>query len=132
MKERSKAWMEYAARDLEAARKLVDHEYLANIVMFHAQQCIEKSMKAVLEECGHNVPRVYAVNRLYSQIIENTRNRLPITPDELDFIDDIYIDTRYPSTFGLLPSGFPNSEQAKLITDIAEKLYEAVASKLSL
>ena len=45
MKEQAKAWMEFAARDLEAARKLADDEYLANVVLFHSQQCIEKCLK---------------------------------------------------------------------------------------
>lgn len=36
MKERSKAWLEFAARDIEAARKLSDDEYLANVVLFHS------------------------------------------------------------------------------------------------
>ena len=40
MKERTRAWMEFADRDIEAARKLTDDEYLANIVIFHSQQCV--------------------------------------------------------------------------------------------
>lgn len=107
MKERSKAWMEFAARDIEAARKLADDEYLANVVLFHSQQCVEKCLKAILEEYDQNVPKIHGVNRFYSLVKANTDVKLHITADELDFIDDVYIDTRYPGNFGLLPSGFP-------------------------
>ena len=40
MKTSTQAWLEFAARDLEAARKLLDDEYIANIVLFHSQQCV--------------------------------------------------------------------------------------------
>ena len=39
-----------ADKDIKAAKKLVNDDYLANIVLFHCQQCIEKSLKAILEE----------------------------------------------------------------------------------
>jgi len=66
MKESTKAWLEFASRDLEAAKKLIDDDYLANIVLFHSQQCVEKCLKAILEESDQNVPRIHGVNRLYS------------------------------------------------------------------
>ncbi len=124
MKERTKAWLEFAARDLEAAKKLADNEYLANIVLFHSQQCVEKCLKAILEEYDQNVPKIHGVNRLYSLITENTDITLPVTGDELDFTDDVYIDTRYPGNLALLPSGFPGKDEARLLFDIAEKLYK--------
>jgi len=130
MKERAKAWLEFASRDLEAARKLIDEEYLANIVLFHSQQCSEKCLKAILEEYEQNVPKIHSVNRLYSLITENTDITLPVTGDELDLIDDVYIDTRYPGNFGLLPSGFPKKEEAKLLFDISEKLFKKINDEL--
>lgn len=61
MKEKTKAWLDFAARDIEAARKLADDEYLANVVLFHSQQCVEKCLKAVLEENDQNVPKIHGV-----------------------------------------------------------------------
>lgn len=63
-------------------------------------------------------------------IAENTGVVLPVTADELDLIDDVYIDTRYPGSFGLLPSGLPNKEQAEILLEIAERIYESVIDKL--
>jgi len=33
--------MDFAHRDLESSRLLVDSEYVSNVVLFHAQQCVE-------------------------------------------------------------------------------------------
>ena len=37
MMKRTTAWLEFVDRDLEAAKKLSNYEYLANIVIFHSQ-----------------------------------------------------------------------------------------------
>jgi HEPN domain-containing protein len=131
MKEQTRAWLEFAARDIEAARKLAESEYLANIVLFHSQQCVEKCLKALLEEHSQNVPKIHGVNRLHNLLAESTGIALPVTADELDLIDDVYIDTRYPGSFGLLQSGLPSKEQAISLLEIAEKIHEAVCKKLS-
>ena len=54
-------WLAFADRDLEAAKALIENEYLANVVLFHRQQCIEKCFKAVLEENEMHVPKVHSV-----------------------------------------------------------------------
>ena len=50
MKSKTKAWIEFAERDLEAAKELKDNEYVANVVLFLSQQSVEKCFKALLEE----------------------------------------------------------------------------------
>ncbi|MGR3178564.1 MAG: HEPN domain-containing protein [Candidatus Anammoxibacter sp.] len=84
MNKNTNAWLDFAARDLQAARKLVNDEYIANIVLFHSQQCIEKCMKAFLEEYNLNVPKIHGVVKLNELIKENTKIILPVTDDELD------------------------------------------------
>ncbi len=42
MKKTTRQWMDFAHRDLEAARNLADNEYVSNVVLFHSQQCVEK------------------------------------------------------------------------------------------
>ncbi|MGR3317988.1 MAG: HEPN domain-containing protein [Candidatus Anammoxibacter sp.] len=130
MNKNTNAWLDFAARDLQAARKLVNDEYIANIVLFHSQQCIEKCMKAFLEEYNLNVPEIHGVVKLHELIKENTKIILPVTDDELDLIDDIYIDTRYPGNFGLLPSGFPTKDDATTLLCIAENVYLETMKKL--
>ena len=50
MKKTTRAWVDFAHRDLEAARLLADNEYVSNAVLFHSQQCVEKCLKALLEQ----------------------------------------------------------------------------------
>lgn len=130
MKKSTSAWLELASRDIEAARKLLPEEYLANIVLFHTQQCIEKCMKSILEEKNLTVPKIHGVIKLYELILKNTNITLPITDDELDLIDDVYIDTRYPGSLGLLPSGFPSKTEAEELFAIAEKVHKATIKAL--
>ena len=117
-----KAWFEFAKRDLIAAQELLENEFLSNIVIFHCQQCIEKSLKALLEHLNIIHPKVHGINKLITLIPENIRVKLSINQDQVNLIDDVYIDTRYPANFGLLPSGFPSKKQAKKLFEIAEKL----------
>ena len=73
MKKATRAWLEFAHRDLEAARLLAGNEYLSNAVLFHSQQCVEKSLKALLEENGVRVPHIHNIVKL-SALLEEERN----------------------------------------------------------
>ena len=128
---RTTVWFEFAARDIEAARKLINDDYLSNIVIFHSQQCVEKCIKAILEEHSQNLPKIHGVVKLYELVRKHTNITLPVSEDELDLVDDVYIDTRYPGNFGLLPSGFPKKEDAKILLSIAEKVYRATAKEIN-
>jgi HEPN domain-containing protein len=130
MKKGTKVWLDFAHRDLEAARLLVDSEYVSNVVLFHAQQCVEKCLKALLEENGVSVPHIHSVVKLNSLVTEETEISLILDEDELDLVDAVYIDTRYPSSLGLLPSGFPTKEDAREILGIAEKVYNETSKHL--
>ena len=126
MKDATRAWLEFAHRDLEAAKALAGNPYLANVVLFHAQQCIEKCLKAVMEERGAEVPRIHSVAKLLSLSITHGFKRISIPDEELELIDAIYIDARYPGGLGTLPSRFPTKEDAKGVLDIAERVYNEV------
>ena len=130
MKKGTKLWLDFADRDLEAARLLADDEYVSNVVLFHAQQCVEKCLKALLEENGVLVPHIHSVVKLNSLVMEEAGISLNLDEDELDLVDAVYIDTRYPSGLGLLPSGFPTREDARDILGIAEKVYKETSEQL--
>ena len=48
-------WLARAREDLAAVEKLLDGEALTNIAAFHAQQCIEKYSKALIESSARPV-----------------------------------------------------------------------------
>lgn len=130
MKKTTRAWVDFAHRDLEAARLLADNEYVSNAVLFHSQQCVEKCLKALLEQNRVPVPHIHSVVKLHSVLKEEAEISLSLKDDELDLVDAVYIDTRYPSGLGLLPSGFPTKEDARELLEIAEKVFDETSKIL--
>lgn len=131
MKKTTRAWVDFAHRDLEAARLLADNEYVSNAVLFHSQQCVEKCLKALLEQNRVPVPHIHSVVKLHSVLKKEAEISLSLKDDELDLVDAVYIDTRYPSGLGLLPSGFPTREDARELLEIAEKVFKETSQTLN-
>jgi HEPN domain-containing protein len=52
MKHITKDWLETADLDLEAITHIIQNDRLTGHVAFYAQQAIEKSLKAIIEESG--------------------------------------------------------------------------------
>ncbi len=129
MKAITQEWINRAKDDLDVAREIIDIAHLTNIVAFHCQQSIEKSLKAILEDYGEDVPRVHSLVRLYSLV----KAKFDFNADELMLaeINDVYIDARYPGELGLLPYGKPSLEDNKRFYKTAKNIYEGISSFLS-
>ncbi len=92
-----KAWLEKAEEDLVVA--LREHRARSrpthNAVCFHAQQCIEKHLKAILEQDGERVPKTHALPALLDAC-------LPLHPllealrSELVRLSFYAVEFRYP------------------------------------
>jgi HEPN domain-containing protein len=127
MKETARPWIEFARRDLAVAEAIKDNEYIANAVMYHCQQVVEKAFKAIFEEHGLRIPRIHSLTQLFSDL--TSRKLLPasgISPKDLLFLDQVYLDSRYPGGLGLLPHGFPLKEEANEALGIARRILETV------
>ena len=74
-------WLAKADGDLRAARLLrADDDVLPSIVGFHAQQAIEKYLKAVLVAGGIRPPREHSISRLWASMEALPRvAHLPVT-----------------------------------------------------
>jgi len=48
MKETTSEWLSRAKDDLDVIAEIKDKQHLTNMVAFHAQQAIEKSLKAIM------------------------------------------------------------------------------------
>jgi HEPN domain-containing protein len=112
MKQSTKNWLKAADDDLLAIENLITREELTNIVAFHAQQCIEKTFKAVLEEYNIPVIRTHNIETLYLK----ASGKIAIEVDQkvIAELDKLYLDSRYPGDFGLLPSGKPTPEETAI------------------
>lgn len=68
MKASTKKWIEFAQRDIDAADVLFREEkkmgHLYDIVIFHCHQAIEKFLKAVMNERGHEMLKIHDLVRL--------------------------------------------------------------------
>ena len=50
----------------------------------------------------------------------------------VDLLDKLYIESRYPSSFGLLPYGKPTLEDAKEFYDFALEVFNKVCDMLEI
>lgn len=119
-----KEWLESALGDLKNIEHIIDDIYLTHIVAFHSQQCIEKCFKAILEFQSKNVPKEHSTIKLYSLVKDDLRTQIDY--DLLTDLDDLYVDSRYPGDFGLLPHGKPTLENAREFYENALKVYKEV------
>ncbi len=128
MKQLTKEWLKAAGDDLIAIESLIDNPILTNIVAFHSQQAIEKSMKAVIEEFDIDFIRTHSIQTLFLKI----ENIISFSVNELIIseLDRLYLDSRYPGDFGLMPYGKPTLEEAEMYFQEALKLKNQVEAFL--
>jgi len=128
MKSISAAWLSVANDDLVLIQEIISNGTLTHMVAFHAQQAIEKSFKALLEERECVVPRIHTLETLLAKI-----SRYAVIDTDLDMLEDLdklYVDARYPADFGLLPNGKPTVEEAIAFSDLAIYIYNKIKSVL--
>jgi HEPN domain-containing protein len=98
MKPETREWARCAEEDFDAATFFFRRRTkrpTANVVGFHCQQCVEKYLKARLEEAGLAVPKVHDLILLLQRL-------LPIEPlwasyaPMLRALNDYAVKFRYP------------------------------------
>lgn len=129
MKFISNEWLKSAMSDIDTMKAILENELLAHMVAFHAQQCIEKCLKAVIEEYELSAGKIHNLITLKS-IIAAVRD-FDFDEDLLGLLNTLYIDSRYPGDLGLLPNGKPTREDARRFYELAENVYEEVRAFLS-
>ena len=64
MKKLTEEWLKAAEDDLRVIERIRQDEHLTHMVAFHAQQAVEKSLKAAIEEYELGSVRVHSLERL--------------------------------------------------------------------
>jgi HEPN domain-containing protein len=124
-----KEWLRASLYDLKTISKIIAMEDLSHIVAFHAQQSIEKSLKALIEYKNIKVPKQHDLLRLEKLVQDN----LTIKNDDLlDSLNELYIESRYPGDMGLLPYGKPTLTYAQEFFDYAQNLFYEVCDILKI
>jgi HEPN domain-containing protein len=128
MKAITRQWLEAAHDDLQAIRKLMPDENLTNVIAFHAQQAIEKTLKALLEEKDIFLPKTHDLIRLtkLSQLQFSEHENEIIT-----VLNDLYINTRYPGELGLLPNGKPTLADCNDFIKLVIRIFDNINGLLS-
>ena len=125
MKAITSDWLRSAGTDIETIDEIIDNVNLTAIVAFHAQQCVEKCLKAFLEEFDIEVKKTH--NLLVLKAATEIKNSLSLDEDMLSLLNKLYIDSRYPGAFGLLPTGAPTLEEARSFADFAKATMEKIS-----
>jgi HEPN domain-containing protein len=114
-------WLKAAYSDILVIEKILNDPLLTHVASFHAQQAVEKSFKALLEFHKSQVPKKHDVVHLYRLVGEGIK----LENEEILFrLNGLYIESRYPGDFGLLPYGKPTLEDAKEFYAFANEIFE--------
>lgn len=87
-------WLRHARSDLALARARGAPEILLESLCFHAQQAVEKALKAVLVAQGIAFPRTHNIGVLLDLI--PVRPPLPASIQAADILTDYAVSSRYP------------------------------------
>jgi HEPN domain-containing protein len=114
-------WLKYASEDLQSASVLLK-ENIFNMVCFHSQQSVEKLFKAIIAIHRKEIPRTHNLLRLHKICEDLLGSEIHIDDEVLLFLNDVYIDSRYPSDLGVLPSGQSDKDEAEMAFKYASHL----------
>jgi HEPN domain-containing protein len=93
----ARQWLAKAEEDLVAAHhllKLADDECPFTAVAFHAQQCVEKCLKALLTARGIDFPKIHDIGELIEMLPSDGRPPLGVLVQEK--LTDYATVSRYP------------------------------------
>src|SRR2546426_2389647 len=114
-------WVEKAEHDLAAAERLIESGRidLSDIVCFHAQQCAEKFLKAMLAYRGVEFLRTHDLVVLLHRVRE--RDAVRLEDGDLSPLNRFATEARYPG--GWDPIG---QSDAAVALELARKVRDAV------
>jgi HEPN domain-containing protein/predicted nucleotidyltransferase len=119
-------WLTFAEQDLRMAELALRAE-IFNQTCFHAQQCVEKCLKACLTAGGELLPRTHLIADLLPQLPAAAQGAIASLEQELLVLDQFYIPTRYPDALpGTLPEGLPQQPHAAAALATARRCYEEI------
>ena len=123
MKRETEEWLKIALQEYKSAEYLFE-KTLYRMVCYHAQQTVEKILKAILIEREIDFARTHNILDLRNAVIR-LGYKIEITDEDSVFLNSVY-RSRYPSDLGLLPSGEPTREDAKKSLKIAKVMIDKI------
>ncbi|MCI0552785.1 MAG: HEPN domain-containing protein, partial [Anaerolineae bacterium] len=119
----------FAIDDLRSAEILL-REGIYNMVCFHSQQTVEKSLKAFLRQHLDKIPYIHILEELCDRCIKIDPAFSQLRAD-CKALDVFYQPTRYPEApTGSLPEGMPNKKQAEETLQKAKGIFDFVQQRI--
>lgn len=116
------AWVAHAEEDFALARAALRRKQpLAFGACFHAQQCAEKYIKALLISKGADFPKTHDLLML-SNLCSANGILLEIDPKHLNTLTDYAVRTRYPGNDPTAEDAKEAIELAKMVRSLARRL----------
>ena len=128
MRDVIKGWPRQSEEELATAEYLLAGDFFRG-ACYHAQQCVEKSIKTMLLERGWELEKIHRVHRL-TVVAQDHGVPVNLQPSDVDFIDEIYRG-RYPAESGLLPLGTPTREDAERAVALAGNSVQEMSAFLA-
>ena len=105
--------------DVASHEMLRGHEAPFSAVCFHAQQCVEKYLKALLVHHAVDFPKTHDLEALFGMVPNSSGLKLEIA--DLNLLSSYAVEGRYPGDWEL-----PTREEADAALEIARTARDAV------
>jgi len=122
----TREWIQKAESDILVAEKLLRVRKLPanDAICFHAQQCAEKYLKALLQEHGKHIPKLHDLGELLNLVVSFDPACQFLLAD-LETLNDYAVDFRYPGAFA-------TREEARAAVKAAQVVREFLRQRLGI
>ena len=128
MKNETETWLAYSRENLASAKVLLESN-LFNPCLHNVQQCIEKALKSILVEKALGLKRTHSIMEL-KNTLNNYDIEIDLSDEECDFMDSLYLPSKYPIS-SVLPNYEPNHELCSKSISIAKRVLEQAGKIVS-
>lgn len=125
MKPISQEWIEKAEGDYATLERECQAQDLPNYdgICFHAQQCVEKYLKAILSESHRPFSKIHDLVALLEQALEINPD-LEVFREDLAFLSDFAVSYRYPGESADQETAFEARDRCRKFRCVARQELE--------
>ena len=127
MKGEAHIWLKYAEENLASAKILQESE-LFNPCLQNVQQSVEKALKALFIENAIKFKKTHNISELKNTLV-NAGVAVSISDDDCDFLDSVYLPSKYPLG-NVLPFYQPDLGICNDAIEIAKNTFEFISNIL--
>lgn len=119
-------WLEKAANDLKTAETMLTvSPAVTDTSCFHAQQCMEKALKACLTLAGRHIEKTHSLPRLVELCSADFESVAQMADVAID-LTDYAVESRYPDDWREIPLS-----EAQAAVQKAGEVFDSIRLELS-